>query len=526
MAGQLSNQAAQQFEESYGGEGGDGGLNDEDSAMLSKFLEQTCLNDELRTGRLDLFSVNAPSSYAEGCNDFMFTANAQVGDPQTNAQVEYSILCPEPIDLTSVMITAQITIQFAAATVAGTPCGLLHHWQHIATQEKVHCGDNLGVVNAQNQTSIPQRQMLAYVRNAAKATRTAVEQQGPVQGYTWQPPPVDGARVNGAVRMMPADVQVDLSGPQTTAVKTYTAVYQPNCDFFNCLKLLPPSTRLRLIYQWTAQDLRACFTALQGTPAEVTAANAALDAATIKFRIVDIRASMIRLRRDIKENIMEDFQTSADSLALGLTQWGHPDMRNPANGLKPNLMNPAALAMTGRGRPYQFKDYTYHRFNTVTGTRINFGPVPTGSRPRRVFVFPFWTPDTVAPYFWPVNPTVQKIVGIQLFVNGIPFYPIPLNPSTTTALAYSLTMRDLGYFGDRYSGMHVDYSEWLRRSSFYVFDLSSTRLESEIEGPDASTVALTIDFQDATGGGAIVIGEYDQAGILDDRRNYVNYTII
>ncbi len=531
----LNNQAARQFEESYGGgdmenETAGGGLSDEDSSIINKFLEQAALNDELRTGRVDLFSVNAPSNYASGTTDFMFTANAQISTASNNGIVEYTALQPEPIDLSSVIVTAELNIKFNGGYVAGG-IGLVPQWQYLAAQETIRCGDNFGIVNAQNQNSPDQRQMVAYSRIIAKSTRAAVVQQGQTQGYIYAEPPT--------ARAYPALIHLDDTANQTELGtdannSRFIVSFSPNCDFFACLKVLPQGTRLKLEYDWGRDSLAACFTLLESmnTNALQLAAIAAISNATITFRIVEVRGSILRLRPDIKEAINNDFNTATDSLALGLTTWGNPDLRNPAVGLKPNLMNPAALASTGRGRPYQFKDYTFHRFNQQAGSTINFGVVPSVGCPRRFFVFP-----TVAalpsgaktpPWYWPGKLfTPQTIVGIQVYRNGLPFYPTPLNPNgEQSVLAYTLAQRDLGYYGDRLHGIHIDQREWLLRSQFFVFDLSSTRLESEVEGPDASTVALTITFGNPAGGGAICIGEYDQTGILDDRRNYVNYAVL
>lgn len=500
-----------------GGGGGDDGENDD--VVITKYLEDMALNSQYRQGRLDMFSVASPSTYSQGSIDVLFTPESQLAQPTDSGMSVYKFFSPNPLDLTSVLVTCELKITAPTALPADdfSTVGLVNFWPSVAVQEQIFCGDNRGPVSPANQRGPLQRAAVAWVRHFGKASQTNLASNQSA-GFDFSTEPTESlltpySLTNSEVT---EDIQKDMSGG---AVLTYQATDLPQIDFFMCIKALPPNQRLELAYQWTTDSLMKCFYPLNCTTTEeVTAAKALIAKLVPAFRIVEIRGSVLQLRQEIQDEINADFNPAASTLSLGLNNWAQGSNR-------PQLLNPQVLAQSGRGRPFQFKSYSFHVFNQTVGNSINFGPIPLGGKPRRIFVFPMLDSGAYPPWFNPLK-VANTVSGIQLYIAGQPYSPDLMRPVQFSSLSYALTKKCLGFMGDTSSCPALSYKRWLNQSNMFVFDLSNTRSDNEVEEPDPATVSLIMEFSNAAGGGAYVVGEYDQSGIINDRHEYMNVLVL
>lgn len=477
--------------------------------ILRANYNQEGLLSVVRGSKLDPYSVQDMQGWCKHSEEIRFTANAQLATPAEKGTTTYSansVLCIAPNT-----VEMEVELALSMPLVEGAAVGevyVFNDFPSIACRESIQVGSNRSNINAAYGQDDRSRQLCRYAERLGATLggsdngASAVKDTGTRQGQFVQ------------TSVYPAGGGLDF---------VLRAIVRPQSTFFDCQKLLPPSTNLQFDNDWTRASLRQVFA---GSSAAI---NAQLDAptTTMGFRIVNIRCVGYELTRELQE-AQDVYVPTSDQLTLGQTNWGEL-------GTVPALLTPGSVAATGDGMPYQFREYFNFLVNPQAGTRINFGPIPNKGKPRRIFIFPYVDNDGEAGaprarYSWTntgVNATA--INELQVYVGGKVLCE-PWRPLDEPGLTYSRVARNLGtgiWRNPHMAPPMLNFDNWRNERTHYVYDLSLTRDELEIEQPDPQSVTITLGKN--PGGqnlGINVVLEYDQTLIIRPDRTAVLLSVI
>lgn len=522
MASTLNSQAALQFlqNETNGG----GGINADVETILKKVFNEQGLVESARTSKLDGFATQNQQDWCQHSQENIFQPNAQLATPVTVGSVVYSTFSPNYIDPTSIKVECEFQVT-ATAAITANDVGILNNWGQVAPQVQIRIGVNRTAINSLQGADATARALVGVAQRfsnnlAVEENKTNITDMNAAY-YE-----IDGISSDNVWHAFVPVLAANGSA-------TYKTVVKPQSEFFRVIKFIPPNTPIELTFRWTRNDLDRCV-------GGVTAAGVALLPDIVPaFRVVSIRADEFIPTPAVQDEISIPGVVS-DQLAIGVTNFG---IERGQEG-PPNLMSEQALSSIGKAFPYQFPEFQNYLINPlqITGGLINFGVLPNKGRPRRIYIFPTVTLTTDAAraqgpeWCWDArvgrspdgNPANNvQFTEINVLVGGTPIeerrYPVD-----KWALVHAQNVAALGYYDSPWSRpfFQSDRVVGTRPLGCFIYDLSYTRDNNEIERPNPQTVSISARV---TGNGAVgvnVVCEYDQAAMLNMDRTVNLLSII
>src|ERR1700761_2032697 len=308
------------------------------STILRDIYGQEGLLNAVRGSKLDPFSAQDMQNWSKHSEEIQFTPNAQLATPASVGKTTYSVNSSLAIQPNTVEIEYEINIS-NPSTTTNNNLRLLSAWYDIIARQIITIGTNRAPINS-SQGADTQSRMLNGMAERAKLNTAHSTNFAGVTG-------IFDTNNDQSWFIVPWGAGVALN-------YTTRAIARPQSQFFDCIKLLPRSTPIEITHDWNPSSAKAALTSSSAVAGDL----AVLAATTVSFRVVSIRCNGFNLTNDMEE-ILNIYTTPSDMLSLGQTNWGQL-------GTTPQLLSADALAGSGAGAPYQYREFYTYTINPGT----------------------------------------------------------------------------------------------------------------------------------------------------------------